>query len=235
MCSATVRGGVDLDLKVRANALIHHARNIEFVNVREGAHALFLDDDMIPQADCLLRLMRANVPVVSALCTTRLYPIRLAAKIYDEQTGFFCTIGAVRMNKLLVGKLGVGAACLLIDPPTREALIEYYLSARDWVDENLKTFNRLHVRAEQREAERARKEAIRRELWQTQRFCRVFDYGVLENEMDLSEDLSFSRKLIRLGIDSAIDTGTIVGHIGERCFSIWDVIEEQEVQEVQAV
>ena len=138
------------------------------------------------------------------------------------------TLSAVKMNKLLVGQFAVGAACLLIDPPTIAALLEYNLTARDWVDENRRVFERMHVRSGMIELERARKEGLRRERWKDHRFCRVFDYGILDNELELGEDVSFSRKLIRLGIDSALDTGTVVAHVGERPFGIWDVIEEEE-------
>lgn len=228
MCSATMAGGVDSELKVYGNALIHRSRNTALGLLREGAHAMFIDDDMLPEADCVLKLLGDQVPVVSALCTTRAFPVRIAAKIYDEERDVFCPLSAVRMNKVLSGKFAVGAACLLVDPATINAVLEYNLSALDWVDENRRAFARMHVRSGMIELERARKEALRRELWKTKRYCRVFDYAVPDNEIELGEDISFSRKLIHLGIDSAIDTGAAVAHIGERPFGIWDVIEEQE-------
>lgn len=228
MCAATQRGGVELELKIHGNALIHRSRNLALANVREGAHALLMDDDMLPEADCALKLLNDSVPVVSALCTTRTYPVRIAAKIYDEERDVFCPISAVKMNKLLAGRFAVGAACLLLDPATIAALLEYNLTARDWVDENRRTFERLHARSGMVELERARKEGLRRELWKNERYCRIFDYGVQDNELELGEDVSFSRKLIRLGIDSAIDTGAVVAHVGERPFGVWDIVEEQE-------
>lgn len=221
-------------MHVYGNALIHQARNKALATVRPDAYAFFLDDDMLPEKDALMRLLADRQPVVSALCTTRMEPVEIAAKVYDQQTDQFAPLSRVKLNKLLVGQFGVGAAFMLMDRPTVDALIEYYMTARDWLDEHQPMFHRLHVRAERREAERVRRSDFRRARWLTEKQLRVFDYMDTDAELQLGEDITLCRKLIKLGIPVALDTSVQVGHLGERPYGIWDVVRREVETEAAA-
>ena len=220
--------GVDIQTPIYGNALIHRSRNLALAETRPDADVLFVDDDMLPPKEALVQLLSHKVPVASALCTTKVPPVTLAVKVYDEASDQFIPIQRFRPDTVVTGKFGAGAAFLLLSRETIERLKEYYLSARDWIEDNRRTFDRLHVRSENREKERARKEEIRRALWEREKYLRVFDYPVGENELQFGEDVGLCRHLIQLGIPVSIDTGVIIGHLGEHPYGPWDIPDQQE-------
>lgn len=218
--------GVDVSLRLYGNALIHRARNTALATVSDADFVLFVDDDMLPEPDALARLVERNVPVVSAICTTKEPPVTIAAKKYDETSDQFIPLECVNLERMITGQFGIGAAFLLLRRDAIEALAEYYLSARDWLEENRRTMDRMHVRAEIREKERQHKEEIRRAQWLREKYLRVFDYAIAENEQQLGEDITLSKRLIRLKIPVSIDGTVQVGHRGEYPYSVWDVVEQ---------
>jgi len=217
--------GVDMVMPMYGNALIHRSRNNALANIRPDADwVLFVDDDMVPEREALMRLLAHQQPVVSAFCTTRTAPARPAAKVYYEREDRFIPIREKPPeNALINGQLAPGAAFLLMNRETVEALKEYYLSANDWLEESRPTLDRMHVRSEQRETERARKEEARRGFYQREKVLRIFYYGMGDNEIELGEDICLARNLMRLKIPVALDTSTVVGHIGEHPYGPWDI------------
>lgn len=220
--------GLDAHVLTFGNALIHRARNQALSCTRPDAAVLFVDDDMLPAEDALVRLVNAGCPVVSALCTTRVPPVVIAAKVYRAEKDDFGWIDTINLTRVVSGPFAPGTAFLLINRETLDAVREYHLSARDWLDENRNRFNRLSVRAEKREAERKRIENIRRGLWESQRWLRIFDFPVNDGELQLGEDIALGRKLLNLGIPVAIDGTTPVGHLGEKAYSVFDIIDAEE-------
>lgn len=224
MINYSTSHGVDLHYKMYGNALIHKSRNNALTNLRPNAtHALFMDDDMLPEEDALLRLLAHGVPAVSALCTTRHHPVGIAARAYNRETTEFGFVEKVKMNCLIRGDFAVGAAFLLVDRPTIEALIEHHLSATDWLMDREKMFTRMEVSQRRRDIERKRVEAFRRERYAKDKHARIFDYGYHDNDIQMGEDLTFSLRLIQLGIPVHLDTGTPVAHVGEYTYGIWDM------------
>lgn len=228
MVAHSLSEGLDVHVLTFGNALIHRARNQALAATRQDAAVLFVDDDMLPAEDALLRLVASGCPVVSALCTTRVPPVHIAAKVYRRETDDFGWIETVNLTKVVTGPFAPGTAFLLVDRATIDAIREYHLSARDWLDENVKRLNRLCVRAEKREAERQRLEGIRRGLWESQHWLRIFDFPVNDSELQLGEDIALGRKLLNLGIPVAIDGTTPVGHLGEKAYSVFDIIDAEE-------
>lgn len=221
--------GVDLSPKFYGNALVHRSRNTALATVREDADfALFADDDMLPERNALVKLIERNVPVVSALCTTRVPPVEIAAKLYHAASDQYVPLDALRPDTLVSGQFAVGAAFLLVRREVIDRLIEYYLSAFDWMAENRRLFDRLHARGEYREQERARREEIRRANWERSRYLQVFDFPTAENEFQLGEDIALSRRLLALGIPVAIDTAVSVAHLGEHPYGVWDLKDPEE-------
>jgi hypothetical protein len=232
MRDRTEDAGHDPRLFMYGNALIHRSRNNALAGVRADAdYVLMVDDDMLPEPEALLKVLAHGVPVVSAACTTKVPPIHYAAKVFDPAADQFVPFDAIRPDTLVTGPFAVGGAFLLIDRKTIDALIEYHLSARDWLEENRRLLDRLHVRTEFRERERARKEEIRRARWASERLMRVFDFPVTDGELQLGEDISLGRRLLNLGIPVSIDSGVAVGHLGEYTYGPWNVEEEKDVNE----
>lgn len=229
MINRTEKEGVDVYIvPIHASSLVHRTRNVAVTKVRDDTDfVLFCDDDMAPASDSLLRLMAHDVPVVSAFTSTKEeFPTQIVAKEYVEAEDCFRQIERMRPDKLIKGKFSPGTGFLLLKREVIEQAREYYLSARDWLEDNRRALDRMHVRKEQREAERARKEAIRRELWMIEKHHRTFQFMVLDNEYECGEDITFGRNLIRMGIDTYIDTGTIVGHVGWYPFSPHNLLDK---------
>ena len=217
MANWTAASGIDIRMPaLRGNALIHRARNIALKRLRPDAtHVLFCDDDMAPEKDALLRLLKRGVPVVAALCTTKEeFPPIIAAKAYDAAEDRFAMIESIKPDAFLTGKFGVGAAFLLVETWVIEALKEHYLSGADWLDDNRRTFDRMHVRSENREKERSRIENVRRELYKKEQLIRIFQHSVQDNQLDRGEDIHLSRNLIALNIPISIDASVQVLHVG---------------------
>ena len=239
MLNYSQKQGVDIGFRINGNALVHRVRNQGVAEAREDFdYLLFCDDDMLPDADSLCRLLAHQAPIVSALCTTRREPIELAARAYDPVSDQFAPLDRIRVQQLVTDigrekKLAVGAAFLLIRRDTIETLKEYYLSARDWLEDRRREMDRMHVRAEYREKERQRKEEIRRAHFARAKILRIFDFLVGDDEVQLGEDISLSKRLLKLGIPMAIDTACQVAHIGEKAYGVWDLIPQWRQQDAE--
>jgi hypothetical protein len=221
--------GIEVKRWEYGNALIHRSRNEALARTRPDAtHVLFVDDDMAPEPSALHRLLNIGHPVVSALCTTRQYRnVRIAAKVYDAEKDVFGQLEKVNLGYAITGALAPGTAFLLIERATVDRIIEYHLSGRDWLAEHQKQLNRLRVRSEARESERARLEAQRRKLWADEKLIRVFDYPVSDDGHQLGEDICFARKCLNLGIEVTLDSTTLVYHLGEHPYSVRDILAEE--------
>jgi hypothetical protein len=231
MIRFTNEKGVQTQLLIYGHALIHRARNEAFTGFSpEATHALFVDDDMLPQPDSLIRLLDADKPVITALCTTRgPRAIMIASKVYDQRLDKFGSLARVNRARVITGQFAPGFAFLLIDRPTIEVLTEYHLSGMDWLHENTAMLNRMAVRADRREAERKHLETIRRQRFKNSRRLRLFDFPVTDDDEELGEDVGIGRKLLRLGIPVSIDGTTPVGHMGEHPWGPWDLENQEQV------
>ena len=217
--------GTEIETLLGGSALVHKERNLQLAKAPfDATHLLLLDDDMIPVPDSLERLLAHKVPVVSALCTTRVPPVKLVVHAYDERTDQFAPMHYMKPGKLHIGQFGFGAAFLLMARDVADLLIEDHLSAADWMEAHRRMFDRMHIRAEVREKERARREQIRRARYLANDYVlRVFDFGVTDQEVQYGEDVHVSRTLIRLKVKTAIDPECVVGHLGEYAWSPADV------------
>lgn len=220
---------------IYGNAMVHSARNTALSQMkRDSDFILLIDDDMNPQPEAMARLIEHNAPVAGALCTTRGFPVELALKFYDPESDMFMQADRIPFRKPTTDSYGVGAAFLALRRDAVDQLIEHYLSAQDWALDNERMFERLGVRREKRMAEQARKSALRREEYERTSdelgrggYIRVFDYPVTDKELQLGEDIGFSRRLLQLGIKVTIDPTIRVGHVGEYSYSLDDYTPQQ--------
>ena len=204
-----------------AASLIQRARNVSLKHVRKDSDfVLFVDDDMVPMQSALTRLVGHNLPAVSALCTNRKFPIELAAKVYDVQTDSFQNVSVFKDNVLCPGPWAPGLGFFLIQTSALQAMIEYVLCGNDWLDINHQQLNRLKVRSENREAERQKIEEKRRALFASDGVAPVFQCSLHDaSQADLGEDTHFARLLHLMGTPVYMDTGCLVGHMGDFPFS----------------
>ncbi len=205
---------------VYGSAMIAKARNNSLRVIRPDADfVLFIDDDMLPVEGALIRLLSHDVDCVSALCTTRNFPVKIAARHYIAETDTFTPLHEVPENTLLAGNLAVGFGCVLVRRAVIDRVVEHVITGRDWLEFNRAMFDRLKVRAENRELERQRVEQARRRLWEVERYAPVFQIGMHRDQYEIAEDMHFSKLLHQLGVVVHLDTGCLVGHIGEFPYS----------------
>ena len=55
-----------------------------------------------------------------------------------------------------------------------------------------------------------------------------------ETEVEIGEDKTMCRNLMALGIPVVVDTGVIVGHLGEKAYTVYDVKNLEIEQEAAA-
>lgn len=210
------------------NALIHKARSQAFGHKnQDDCDFLFMvDDDMLPEKGALLRLLEHDAQIASAVCTTRVFPVKLCVRQWDEPARQFVDADWVNRNRPVTGQYGVGGAFLLIRQDARQKLIEHYLSARDWLADECSRMNRMHVRAEYREKERARIAELRQYHWDKERYCRIFSHPLSETEYEMGEDLGFSLRLMQLKIPVTLDASINVGHVGDYPYGLSDYVPD---------
>ena len=209
--------GYDLHVPpVHSGGVIHWVRNEALAAIRKDTdYVLFCDDDMAPPRDAAVRLLRHNLPVCSALTTTRSFPVRLTLKKYNPETGLFYQAEDVVPDVVAAGQYGAGAGFLLVAKYVIDDLLERWLSADDWVEDNQLMLSRLHVRAELRDREKARIAACRRErLAAGDVHPHYFEFFTAPDQHDFGEDMSFCRRILLAGYDIGIDTGVHVSHMG---------------------
>ncbi len=206
---------------VFGSAMISHSRNHSLKVVRpDSDFVLFVDDDMLPVPSALVRLVGHAKPVVSALCVTRQIPCKICAKHYNQETGEFSLIADIEENTLVKGPWGIGFGFVLIQTKVLFRVIDYVLGAHDWIALGRREHDRLKVRMENRLAEQARIAAQRQKVWEAERIAPVFQLRLHDElQHEIAEDMHFSRLLREMGVDVWIDSGCLVGHLGEFPFS----------------
>lgn len=211
--------GIDAQLFPFGNALLHVARNAALVKSPDADYVVMIDDDMMLEEDHIYRLVSQDKPVISGLCTTRKHPVKLAVSIWNEERQCFSQVDELRGRS--TGQFAPGAAFIAIRRDAIDTLVDRHVKALDWLEDNRRMFDRLHVRAEYREAERQRVSAMREALWAHSRQVRIFEFPVVREE-GLGEDIGFGYRLMQARIPVTIDPRITPGHMGEYPYSVWD-------------
>ncbi len=194
----------------------------------DADYTVFIDDDMMPEPMALVKLLQLDAPVMSAACTTRAHPIEICIKYWSEETQEFIAMDDIPRNRVFTERIAVGTAFCAIRKDVIGQLVEHYLSAADWMEENRRLFDRLHVRAENREKERAQRERIRRYHWEKSRAIRIFRFHAIDNDIELGEDVTLGYRLMQLGIKVTVDPRIFVGHYGGYPYSLQEYLSSDD-------
>jgi hypothetical protein len=224
MLNYTREQGVNVKMPALfSGGIIHHSRNQSLTYIRPNADfVLFVDDDMVPEKEHLCKLLKHELPAVSALTTTRVPPVELTIKAYDRESDRFASISDIKIGGVVSGDLCAGTGFLLVKKSVIDRVREYHLSASDWLFDNRLSLDRMGVSSEARAAEAARISTKRVRLAREKKVERIFDYYRDDEEREAGEDVSFCRKILLCNIPIAVDTTVWVGHLGERPFGYWD-------------
>lgn len=220
MINHTRENGHDAQLaEIYNNSYPHWARNDGLSRIRKDCEAvLFCDDDMLPERDSLVRLVNDDLPVVSGLCTSRGFPVKLCLMAYDVKADTFKAVERVDQDRVMVGKLAVGAAFLLVKREVIDNVAAQWLSARDWLEDNREAFDRMRVSQFQRDQEQQRIAAMRAEFVASganRSNPVIFNLKDTDSGYQFGEDVGFCRRAIQLGYPIAVDTTVQVGHVGD--------------------
>lgn len=208
---------------IRNASVVHFVRNELITMLLKSkepfTHILFIDDDICPQPDALVRLLAHQKEVVGAVCTRRQDPPIPNIRWWDEEELVFREIWNWPKDKLIqVG--GMGAGMILISVKAMDAVTEAYLNCS--------------YEKEMYQLPESRAEFIssqRRSQFDRTARCMWFRFlpGLL-GYSEMGEDVSFSLMSWRYGgITVYCDTSVQPTHIGSYGFGVEDFEHYREL------
>jgi predicted O-methyltransferase YrrM len=200
--------GVECEVFIEQGSLVHVARNNLIKKVRATnrpfTHVLMVDDDNLPPADALVKLLGHNVGVASGLYVTRcenpspvawvLSPLGDAEPVSQWQRGEVMEVE------------WTGGGFLLIRFDVLRAVAEAYINC-EWEYQIFGDF----PMSKHFTAERVRRFKHDGEIeW--------FRFLPTPGGTTFGEDASFCCQARALGFPTLLDTGVEVGHLGEKVY-----------------
>lgn len=196
---------------------------------------LLLDDDILVEPHYLDRLLSHNLDVVYGICTKRRDPPEPTIRTWSAERGKFDNIveWAWDSQKLITVD-GAGAACALVRRSVFERVAEAYLSCKFERERDYKNVGAMprdggdpigeywNKTSEVRRTRHAK--MLADGDWQGAT-CWWFEFmrdPSGHERGELGEDLSFSWKLMQLGIKQHADPQVLPGHLGDYAYSVRD-------------
>lgn len=198
-------------------SVVHWTRNSELgALLKTGKpfdYVLFIDDDIVPELDHLIRLLAHKKDFVGAACTVRRDPPIPNFRVYTPENYTFHTCFRWKQNELIGGlDYGVGAGMILVSHEALKKVAEYYINC-----EYEKKFYGLSGDRLDR-LQQGRQDCAKRsgDFW----WFEFVKHPLGEGEY--GEDIGFCFKLIQLGIPVYIDTSVQPRHLGDYGYSLSD-------------
>lgn len=213
--------------QLQGSSVIHWARNFllaELIKTKQPwTHVLFMDDDIVPPKDALVKLLSHKKDIVAAVCTKRIdppYPNIMQSYEKDGNVWFRGMRYWQEGELIEVG--GVGTGMILITREALEQVADVYFLAKyekevfgisDEVVEKLKEARVKHF------------DKTGNAFW--------FQFlGGIAGADEYGEDISFSLKAWRYcGLKVYADTSVLPGHIGKYAYGVPDFIAQREYTE----
>jgi len=109
----TRKHGVDIFARpIIQSSVVHWTRNSLLADLIKSeqpfTHVLFIDDDIVPQPDYLVRMLKHNVDIIAALCTRRQDPPIPNARLYNQEAKRFEELWEFPDGLVEVGAVGTG-------------------------------------------------------------------------------------------------------------------------------
>jgi hypothetical protein len=204
-----------------ASSVVHWVRNELLLRLaqsrKEFDYVLFMDDDIVPPHDALIRLLNHKVDIVAGACTVRQDPPLPNFRTFDRDNWMFRTAFEWTADGLMeVG--GVGTGFVLISHKALDDIGEYWLSCRYEVEH----FG-MH-------SDTASSLATIRREWARKTDNKMW-FQFLPSplgEGEFGEDLSFCLKARECGYKVHVDTSVRCGHIGSYAYSLDDYMFYQQ-------
>jgi hypothetical protein len=206
-----------------SSSVIHWSRNwliAELIKTKKPwTHVLFLDDDMVPSPDSLIKLLAHKKDIVAGLCTRRQDPPIPNIRQYNEATGEYHEFWAWPENKCIeVGAAGTGM--MLITRQALEQVGEVFAECLYEKEAYGLSGERLEI-----------VKKGRRKFYDDNFNGYWFRFlPNLYNHFEMGEDISFCFVAKRYcGISTFCDTSVQPGHVGDYVYSISDFLPHQKV------
>jgi len=205
-----------------SSSVVHWSRNwliAELIKTkRPWTHVLFIDDDIVPPPDALIKLLSHKKDIVAALCTRRVDPPIPNIRSFDQETGEFREYWAWPKDALIeVGAAGTGMM----------------LISRHGLEQVAETFFRCSYEREFYGMPEERAIALqekRLKFFDDQANAYWFRFLTCPSgTYEMGEDVSFCFMAKRYAqIPTYCDTSVQCGHIGNYVYSIADFLPYQE-------
>jgi hypothetical protein len=187
-------------------------------------HVLFMDDDIAPPKDALVKMMSREKDIVGALCTCRQDPAIPNMRLVNMETGDYGEVWRWTPGNLLGGDLpeghalAIGTGLMLISRDALQKVADAYFECRyekdihEWADEKVTRVSKSRAESFDRTAN----------AWWF-RFLPVKD-----DRPEVGEDLFFCWHAKKYcGIDTYVDTEVLPEHWGDYGYSIADYLEHR--------
>ena len=216
-CTLDVPGGMP-------HGIIHWARNQLvaplYKEKKKFTHVLFMDDDMVPEKDAIVRLLRHEKDVVGALCSHRNDPPVPNMRRFEPTTNEWFNVFQWDTDALCgeSGIVGVGGGMILATKHAMDSIAEYYVSCEFEKQLWSPSIDKL-------EEMRAK----RRKFFEDSGNAYWFEFLKAPNgQGEYGEDISFSYKANHCGLKVYVDTSIQPGHMGRYSYGVKDFMPFQE-------
>jgi hypothetical protein len=198
-----------------SSSIVHWVRNELMVRLDkakvEHEWVLWMDDDMVPSPDALVRLLAHNVDIVAGACTVRNDPPVPNFRIWDEKVmGFRTAVEWDREGLVEIGAVGTGF--MLCSKKAMDEVAEYYLSCGHEKKYMQYTDSQAQWLEEKR---RAAAERTGNKWW-----FRFLPHPLADGEY--GEDISFCFAARERGLKVHVDTTVRPRHIGDYGYALDD-------------
>lgn len=216
------KAGIDLySQPIMQTSVVHWTRNgliSELIKSKKPfTHVLFIDDDIVPAPDSLVRLLQHNVDIIAALCTKRQDPPIPNARLMDPESGMFQELWEFPDGLVEVDAVGTGM--MLISRNALQQVAEIY-------------FQCLHEKAvygltDEQAAEMTKLRTAGFDADANGWWFRFLSPANGVGEM--GEDISFCWAAKKYaGLKIHVDTTVQPGHMGDYDYGIKDFIEHRD-------
>ena len=183
-------------------------------------YVLFMDDDMVPPPDALIKLLAHGKDVVAGACTVRCDPPIPNFRVYDPEEQVFFTCMDWDRDGLIGGDhFGVGTGLILLSRNALQRVGEYYINCKYEQKYYSLSGDALDALQTRRQGEARRSN----DFWWFEFLKHPQGRG------EYGEDVSFCFKCIELGIPVYVDTSVAPGHVGDYAYSLSDFYDYREV------
>lgn len=215
-----------------ATSVVHWSRNELLATlIRSGrpfTHVLFMDDDMGPPPDALVKMLAHGKDIVGALCTVRQDPPKPNMRLINFETGDAGDIWRWQTDALIGDKLpaghtlAIGTGMMLISRDALEKMASAHLNC-DYEREILKMPEEILERVKEARVRRFDDPVHGGNGWWFR-----FRAGSPERD-EYGEDIYFCWQAKRFcNINTYVDTSVQPKHYGPYGYSIPDYLDERE-------